>query len=94
MTFDPNTPSNDKGRKLNYDYLWATYIPDRTPKFKIHGIRGQAISAVKYRSRWSTMENRINDPGVKLYKRDTVDSPWVEVQLKETYHYKESIIKE
>lgn len=42
ITFDPN--------KLNKpDFEWATYIPARNPKFKIHSNRGKALNAFNYR---------------------------------------------
>lgn len=41
MVFDPN---NVKPK------IWATYIPSRSPQFKIHNGKGQAINALKYRA--------------------------------------------
>jgi hypothetical protein len=93
--FDPNNLSTGNNRKLNYDYLWATYIPDRSPKFKIHGRRGQATSAVKYRNHWQGRGDAyVIEEGVKLYHRETAESLWVEVPLKHINDGKESVIKD
>ena len=43
--FDPN-----KVQRKEDTIEWATYIPSRTPKFKVHILKGQAIAALKYRS--------------------------------------------
>lgn len=45
MSFDPNTLP-DSARPE-----WATYIQQRSPKFKTHANRGQALQAAAYYSR-------------------------------------------
>lgn len=90
--FDPNTMSDRK--RGSYD--WATYVPSRRPKFKIHEHRGHAINAVKrcygYQSnydetgggpRYASWRELDEDSGVKLYRRQ--DGRWVEVALLPTY---------
>lgn len=54
-SFDPNSPTVG---------VWATYIPSRKPKFKVHKTRGHAKSAFHYVS-----------TGI-LY--ESVDGEWVE----------------
>jgi hypothetical protein len=42
LEFDPN-----KNKKPEYN--WATYVPDRHPKFKAHRHKGHAKNAFQYR---------------------------------------------
>lgn len=44
--------------------MWATYVPGRSPQFKIHVERGHALAACSYHGRFI------------LYKK--VDDQWVE----------------
>lgn len=60
MTFNPN----DKQPKA---IEWATYIPNRKPKFKTHKGKGQALNAFTYRS------NAI------LYKYNFDKGEWIEI---------------
>lgn len=46
LQFDPNTAPGPKAK------LWATYIPDRSPKFKPHTNIGQAKNAIGYGCDW------------------------------------------
>lgn len=90
--FDPNKQASKDNKKLNYTWDYATYIPDRTPKFKIHGIKGQAITAIKYRSYWNKDKKYVINDDVKLYNRPTPDSLWVEVPIKKYFSEGDNII--
>lgn len=92
--FDPNNQNVPKKPNLKKDWLWATYIPDRTGKFKIHGTKGHATSAIKVKCFIYSSRSGYKVPKeVKLYKRNTVDSKWVEVPLVSFFKGDESVIK-
>ncbi len=81
--FDPNNPGKDTTRRgKNWNYDWATYVPNRTPKFKVHPSKGHATSAVKDKAHLvdigETWGYRVPDD-VKLYQK--VDGLWVDVVL-------------
>lgn len=64
-SFDPNRPQS-----YNQNPIWATYCPTRSPKFKIHNNRGQAINAFTYKD------------FIILYALDENDR-WMEVTRRE-----------
>lgn len=82
--FDPNALTERK--RGSYD--WATYVPSRRPKFKVHEHRGHAINAMKWhaydydRSNWRDHVLR-PEHGCKLYRRQ--DGKWVELPLLPRY---------
>lgn len=84
--FDPNDVSDKKTRKLNYTYSWATYIPDRIPKFKIHGTKDQAVAAVRYRyhSEYGPTVVMSLEQDVQLFQ--LVDGKWVDIPLVREYN--------
>lgn len=76
--FDPNANAGD----------WATYVPCRRPKFKVHAHRGHAINAIKchaYDYDSNDYDAHVLWPSneCKLYRRQ--DGRWVEVTLLPTY---------
>lgn len=85
MSFDPNKETA-KG-------LWATYIPYRSPKFKIHTNKGHATSAIKCQSYYSNGQYRIQADS-KLYQRSNKNEEWQEVPIRYNYKDDESIIIE
>lgn len=44
LDFNPNSPAITK------NYFWATYIPSRSNKFKLHANRGHALNAISWRN--------------------------------------------
>ena len=73
-------------------YLWATYIPTRSPNFKVHYEFGHATNAIKHSSHFSgdspgAREIPVNN---KLYK--LVDGVWEELKLRESFSYEEPSI--
>lgn len=69
LTFNPNQPAKTK------QYLWATYIPDRHPAFKLHHQSNHAKSAFQYRGN-----------GI-LYKWDSINEEWKEIFRVENSEY-------
>lgn len=62
MSFDPNTlPAAQRPE-------WATHIQGRSPKFKVHRNRGQALQAAAYYSR-----------SCQIYRWDDDQDKWVVV---------------
>ena len=62
LSFDPNA-------RKKPSHNWASYVPDRTPQFKVHTGRGQAVNAVHYQ--------RCSQPrGGIVY--EWIDGKWVE----------------
>ena len=51
--FDPNKDLKAPRSKKNHDYRYATYVPSRNPKFKVHGTSGLAFSAIRTHGWWS-----------------------------------------
>lgn len=95
MPFDPN---NMKATgKPQYTYQWATYIPNRSPQFKVHGMRGHATAACKakavYRGDKDCWEEIPHD--VVLYTKGD-DGKWVVVTIlrKLKRHTKSIIVNE
>ena len=84
--FDPNAQALPSQRKTNYDWRWATYVPGRSPKFKIHGSRGLAISAIRirYLYNFSTKQYELKDQEIGLYTRENTTAKWVRVPIKQT----------
>lgn len=84
MNFDPN-----KQNKPNF--IWATYIPYRKPKFKAYSKRGPAINSLYHTYKYSdkTCKTKIIPEDVKLYK--FVDGLWVEVEFTRVLVGKERI---
>lgn len=80
--FDPN--------KLK-EKEWATYIPNRSPSFKIHASRGLATSAVKCRANYKGQGNYEIPLDVVLYKKNDMNR-WIEVSFKREYRDNESIL--
>lgn len=82
MKFDPN--EKNKGVPV---IKWATYIPDRTPNFKIHKQINHAKSAFQYRNN-AILYERVDEEWIERYRRelDGADHPrycqWCE---KDTY---------
>lgn len=78
--FDPNESFKQK------EYVWATFIPNRRPRFKCHATLAQATSALKYRS------NFIDSDYIYKYVPDDctlwllVDGKWVETDFKRKYN--------
>lgn len=72
--FDPNKSAEAE---------WATFVPTRSPRFKIHTKRGHAINAVKNTSYWNDYKRTIPDD-VILYRR--VEGRWVQADIKRTYN--------
>jgi hypothetical protein len=66
MDFNPNNLNAPEAP------IWATYVPERRPKFKSHTQRSHALGAFQYRR------------NVILYK--FIDSEWVEVYRIENGH--------
>lgn len=66
LEFDPNEKKQPKTP------VWATYIPSRTPEWKLHTNRGHAINAINNRA--STGYGQ-GSPGI-IY--EYVDGEWVE----------------
>lgn len=60
-------PSFDPNNKQPRAAEWATFVPDRKPKFKTYVDRGHALNAFQYR------DNAI------LYKWSAKSGEWVEV---------------
>lgn len=80
MTFDPNNMEATK--KTQYTYQWATYIPNRRPQFKVHGLRGHATAACKAKAVYCGDEDcwwQIPDD-VVLYMQD-IYGKWVVVPI-------------
>lgn len=73
--FDPNKSAEAE---------WATFVPTRSPRFKIHVNRGHAINAVKCTSYWDHDHLRTIPDDVILYRR--VEGRWVQVDVKRTYN--------
>lgn len=69
MEFNPNKPGITK------EFFWATYIPNRRPKFKLHSNRGHALNAVKYEIRHDSI----------LYKWSSLEREWIECFRLENY---------
>jgi hypothetical protein len=69
VEFNPNKPAQTK------KYIWATYVPDRHPAFKLHAQQNHAKSAFQYRS------NAI------LYAWNSDTSEWEEVFRVENNDY-------
>lgn len=84
--FDPNKmrPS----QKSNWTYEWATYIPNRSPQFKIHGTKGHATAACKDKSIYGDLHYHIPSD-IKLYKKDS-DGFWLEIKIVRKYPLKNS----
>lgn len=61
MKFNPNLPAKTK------QFFWATFIPDRAPKFKMYSQRGHALNSFQYR-----------EDGI-LYEWDAEREEWTEV---------------
>jgi hypothetical protein len=65
-------------------FIWATYIGDRWPRFKVHRIASHAHSAITYRFGWGRPEGYIGNnkasaralTDIKLYR--LIDQVWVE----------------
>lgn len=85
--FDPNSSVTSQ---------WATYIPTRRPKFKVHVTKGHATSAIKSVSYISDKPPRRGRFGndvpedAQLFRME--DGKWVQVKLKKVYFDKESVI--
>lgn len=62
LQFDPNKPDNKR------KFLFATYIPSRSPEFKVHANRGHALNAM---SNWPTDS--------LLFEWDATSSRWNEI---------------
>lgn len=74
---------NDIKKSEEKPYIWATYIPDRKPKFKVYNNRGYASSSIKYRSRYmGNSTYRVMDD-CTLW--NLVGEEWVEVKFEKTY---------
>lgn len=72
--------------------IWSTYIPSRSPKFKIHNCMGHAVNALKYRAVYTDnyKKKSISEEN-KLYK--FIDSEWVELDFEREYaHRQEGLI--
>ena len=93
--FDPNNQPVSKKTQTKKDWLWATYVPDRYVKFKIHGTKGHATAAIKAHSYSAGMLSASYEISseLRLYKRKNTESKWVEVKLKDFYADKESVIE-
>lgn len=81
MKFDPNKQSNG-------GYVWATFIPNRKPKFKLHSNLAQATSALKYRSHYVDSDYRYEYVPDDCTLWQLVDGEWAEVQFKRMYNSK------
>lgn len=84
MAFDPNKETA-KG-------LWATYIPNRSPAFKVHTNRGHATSAIKCKAHWGEGCIELLSDEIKLYRRTSAAEQWQEVELRRAYLPDESIL--
>lgn len=62
MVFDPNQPASSVPK-------WATYLPGRSPNFKLHSRRAYAFNAFQR-------------PGI-LFRYDFTSSRWIEVYREE-----------
>ena len=75
MTFNPNE---------DMEHIFATYAPNRKPKFKIHYQRGHAINALKDKSFYNNGTRTIPDD-IILYQNH--NGQWVEVDFNRTYSH-------
>jgi hypothetical protein len=89
--FDPNNPTDKTGsKKRSYSYDWATYVPNRYPQFKVHGNKGQATAAIKWRFRYED-NYRFKYLGSwkgespQLYRLDAPSGKWINVPLKKRF---------
>ena len=85
--FDTNKVKRSKEVRTSYTYEWATYIPGRRPQFKVHGLKGQAIAALKYRAvgeRYPSKVTRL-PPDQQLFFRKLGTELWEEIALVEEY---------
>lgn len=66
LEFNPNEKKSPKTP------VWASYVPARSPEWKLHAGRGQAINAINNRA---TSYGSLGSPGI-IY--EFVDGEWVE----------------
>ena len=71
--------------------MWATYIPDRNPSFKIHKNKAEATSALKYRSFYEK-----NNYDFKIIPEDCIlwyrgKEEWLEVEFEHRYNVKDKL---
>lgn len=83
MAFNPN-------KLPKKEYVWATYIPNRRPQFKLHANQSQATSALKYRSEYVEFDGC--DYTYKYVPDDCtlwqmLDGKWKEIDFKRRYNY-------
>lgn len=82
MRFNPN----DIKKK---EEVWGTYIGHRTPSFKAHSNRGQAISALKCKALYKRVNNK-SDYSTKVIPEEYTlwqhnGTEWVEVIFEREY---------
>jgi len=85
MAFDPN----------KFQGNWATYIPSRRPKFKIHKTCGNATSALKVSSVYHAGVLPTNEiPATSILYTKDMTGQWIEVPIHRVYDKNtKSIIK-
>jgi hypothetical protein len=82
MKFNPNDLNK-------VSKIWGTYIPDRSPSFKAHSNRGQAISALKYRDTYKRVKGDL-DFNTKVIPDECTlwqhnGAEWIEVIFEREY---------
>ncbi len=75
--FNPNELTKEERK-----HIWGTYIPTRRPNFKTYYCVGHAMTALKYRARYSKKVMTIPEE-CTLWKHN--GSKWVEVEYERTY---------
>jgi len=78
MKFNPN--DLNKACKV-----WGTYIPSRSPSFKTHSNRGQAISALKCKARYKSTDykTKVIPETCTLWQHNGTE--WIEVLFEYEY---------
>lgn len=66
ITIKPHDPA---------EYQFATYIQDRTPRFKIHRTRGQAHQAISWRANKRGYQLHVSADCV-VYQRNDTEQTW------------------
>jgi hypothetical protein len=70
LDFNPNTPAKTK------HYFWATFIPDRHPKFKMYSQRGHALASLQYRDKAIIFKwDQDKDEWVEKFRREKSPNP-------------------
>lgn len=83
MKFNPNEIAKE-------NKIWATYIPYRSPSFKIHANRGQAISALKCKASYKKISAHKVDYNIEVIPDDCTlwkhnGSEWIEIEFEREY---------